>query len=190
MRAFIRIQRISAARRLRRRANRSRANLLAIVYPNASKEAIDFFRREGAINTLFESGRFFAVKCCLFKPDSPIWTSDLKDELIEIIRGGQQDFLAYANVRDFFRIIVQGLETGIDWVRREDVAQILRNENLVRGIWETIISRGIQYRMQISFIHGRQSFIQHGVPEQLMPLTEDLAARLAEEKSKTTRTEA
>jgi KAP-like P-loop domain-containing protein len=161
-----------------------RAKCLAIVYPKAAEEAIEFFRREGAINLLFEGSRFFAVKCCLFKTDSPIWSTDLKQELIGVIRSGRHDFSVYVNVRDFFRILVQGVETGIDWISREDVVEVLRNEMLVRVIWETITSRGIQYRMQISFIKGRQSFILRGVPEHFMPLTGDLASRLAEEDRK------
>jgi hypothetical protein len=50
-----------------------RDKCLAIVYPRAAEEALEFFHRDGAINTLFERNRFFAVKCCFFLPNSPIW---------------------------------------------------------------------------------------------------------------------
>jgi hypothetical protein len=160
-----------------------REKCLAIVYPKAAEEAIDFFRRDGAINTLFEGNRFFAVKCCLFKPDSPIWRHGLQGKLIEVVRSGRQDLVAYVNVRDFFRILVQGLETGIGWIQREDVAKTLSNEEFVQSVWETIIARGIQYRMQISFIRGRELLIQKGVREELLPLTQELRARVSEEKS-------
>ena len=82
--------------------------------------------------------------------------------------------------------MVQALEGGIDSIRRESVTALLTDKELVRCIWETIVSRGIQYRMQIAFIRGRQSFIQKGVSEDLMPLTEELAVRVADEKIRRT----
>jgi hypothetical protein len=87
------------------------------------------------------------------------------------------------NIRDFFSLLVQGLESGIDSIRREDIAKVVSsNGDFVHCIWETIISRGIQYRMQISFIRGRESLIQTGVPEESLPLTQDLRSRIADEK--------
>jgi hypothetical protein len=63
------------------------------------------------------------------------------------VRSGRQDFVVYENVRDFFGPLVQGLETGIDSIRRENIAAVLSNEEFVRSLWGTIVSRGIQYRM-------------------------------------------
>jgi hypothetical protein len=160
-----------------------RQKCLAVVFPRAAEEAIDFFLRDGAINSLNEGGRFFAVECCLFQPDSPIWKTGLKRKLIEIVRSGCENSVAYVNIRDFFSLLVQGLESGIDSIRREDIAKVVSsNGDFVHCIWETIISRGIQYRMQISFIRGRESLIQTGVPEESLPLTQDLRSRIADEK--------
>ncbi|MGB8476807.1 MAG: hypothetical protein WCE61_22225, partial [Candidatus Acidiferrum sp.] len=161
-----------------------RDKCLEIVFARAAHEAIDFFRREGAINSLNEGGRFFAVKCCLFLPDSPIWKTSLEGDLVEIVRSGLKDFVAYANVRDFFSLLIQGLETGIDSIRREDLVQILSKEKFIRCMWATIISRGIQYRTQITFIRGRQSLIQRGVPEEFLPLPDDLRQRISDDQSR------
>jgi hypothetical protein len=46
------------------------------------------------------------------------------------------------------------------------------------------MSRGIQYRMQIVFIRARQSLVQNGIPEAILPLTDELAVRLKEEESR------
>jgi hypothetical protein len=161
-----------------------REKCLRIVYEKAAEEAIHFFARDGAINSLAEQGRFFAVKCCLFQPDSPVWRAPLQERLINVVGSGRQNFAVYVNVRDFFGLLVQGLETGIDSIRRESVAAVLSNEEFVRSLWGTIVSRGIQYRLQISFLRGRQSLIQKGVSEALLPLTEDLDSRLREEQAR------
>jgi hypothetical protein len=121
-----------------------REKCVEVVYPKTAEEAIDFFRRDGAMNILFEGNRFLAVKCCLFKPDSPIWGNSLQGKLIEIVRSGRQDSVVYINVQDFFRILIQGLGTGVDWIQREDIAKTLSNEKFVQSIRETIIGRGIQ----------------------------------------------
>ncbi len=161
-----------------------RDKCLGIVFPRAAQEAVDFFRRDGAINSLNEGGRFFAVKCCLFQPDSPIWKTRLQEKLIDVVRSGRKDFVAYDNVRDYFSLLVRGLDTGIDSIRREDIAKILSNEEFLRSMWKTIISRGIQYRMQITFIRGRQSLTQRGVAEEVLPLTDDLRSRISDDQSR------
>jgi hypothetical protein len=79
-------------------------------------------------------------------------------------------------------ILVQGLETGLDSIRREEIAKILSNEEFVSAICETITARGIQYRTQISFIRGRDVLIQSGVREELLSLTDDLRSRIEEER--------
>jgi hypothetical protein len=161
-----------------------RDKCLEIVFSKAAQEAIGFFRRDGAINSLNEGGRFFAVKRCLFQPDSPIWKTNLQARLIDVVRSGRTDFVAYVNVRDFFSLLVQGLDTGIDSIRREDIAQVLSNQEFVRSMWQTIVSRGIQYRMQVTYIRGRQSLIEKGVPEEALPLTEDLRLRISDDQAR------
>jgi hypothetical protein len=61
---------------------------------------------------------------------------------------------------------------------------VLADEAFVRGLWETVTSRGIQYRMQITFLRARQSLIQNGIPEAALALTEELKSRLKEEESR------
>ena len=158
-----------------------RGKCLAIVAPKAAEEAITFVTREGGIQSLTEQGRFSAVKWCLFHPDSPVWTEDLRDTFLDSLRKGREDFVVYTNVRGYFDLLVHGLEHGLDSIGRQDIATVLSNEQLVRCLWETVTSRGIQYRMQITYIRARQSLIQNGVTEEAMPLTEDLRKRLEEE---------
>ena len=114
---------------------------------------------------------------------APVWRTNLLDTFIELILKGQEDFTIYVNVRDFSSFLAEGLEHRLDWAAREDIKAILSNEAFVESLWKTVTSRKIQYRMQISFIRDRQSMIQNGVPERLLPLTEELQQRLKEVSS-------
>jgi hypothetical protein len=120
----------------------------------------------------------------LFFPTELADLGSLRGKLIEVVCSGRQDSIVYANVRDFFRILVQGLDTGVDSIRKGDIVKTLSNEGFVGAIWKTITARGIQQRMQISFIRGRDLLIQNGVREELLPLTDDLRLRTEEEKSR------
>lgn len=162
-----------------------RRKCMAIIGPTAARESITFITRDGGIRNLTERGRFSAVKYCLFQPDSPVWTSSLRDELFYLIRKGLEDFVTYSNVCDLFQLLVRGLEYGIDSIGRQDIATLLSNKTFVRCLWDTVVSRGIQYRMQIEFIRARQAFIRNGAPEEAMPLTEELKVRLEEESART-----
>jgi hypothetical protein len=157
---------------------------LPILFPKAAQEAIAFFSRDGGIRSLTERGRFLAVRYCLFRPDSPVWKTSLRDNLFELICRGRKDFVIYVNARDFFNLLAQGLEHGMEAASREDLVAILSNGELAQCLWETVTSRGIQYRMQIAVIRARQTFIRNGVPEARMPLTDDLRLRLREEELK------
>ena len=158
---------------------------LGILFPKAAKEAIAFFAKDGGIRSLTEGGRFLAVRYCLFRPDSPIWTTSLRDELFGLIRTGRKDFIPYVNTRDFFDLLARGLERGMDAARKEDLVAILSDGALAQCLWETVTSRGIQYRMQIAAIRNRQLLISSGgVSEEAMPLTDELKLRMKEAEGK------
>ncbi len=163
-----------------------RDKCVAIAAPKAAREAITFLTREGGVQSLTERGRFAAVKHCFFRPDSPIWKPGLRDELFELVRRGREDFVIYTNVRDYFSLLTSGLENGLDSIGRDDIAGVLSDEAFVRCLWETVTSRGVQYRMQINFLRARQSLIQNGIPEAALPLTDELQLRLKEEESRST----
>jgi len=159
-----------------------REKCMAVVAPGAAKEAISFMTREGGIQSLTERGRFATVKYCLFKSDSPVWKSDLRDELIALIRRGRDDATVYSNVSDLFDLMMRGLRRGIDTVIDvSDVVALLANHEFAKALWETVTSRAIQYRMQMSCIEARQLLIQHGVPEDILPLTDELKLRVEED---------
>lgn len=158
----------------------------AIVAPKAAKEALGFMVRDGAIRSLTEQGRFPAVKYCLFNPLSPIWKTKLRDELLGLIGKGRDNQVILTNVRDLLDLIISGLDRGIDSIGTREISALLSDEEFVRILWETVTSRGIQYRMQITFIRARQSLINNGAPETSLPLTEELKARLDEEARKNT----
>jgi hypothetical protein len=161
-----------------------RAKCEKLVAPKASEEAIGFMAREGAIHSLTEQGRFTGVKHCLFQRRSPVWTSKLRNKLLATIRKGRTDPTIYLNVRDFFDLIVYGLERGVDSVGPRDVSNLLSDYKFVSTLWHTVTSRKIQYRLQMTFIQARQSLIKAGASESALLLPEELQSRLDEEASK------
>jgi len=158
----------------------------AIVAPKAAKEALGFMMRDGAIRSLTEQGRFPAVKYCLLNRRSPIWKTKLRDELLGLIRKGRDNEVIFTNARDLLDLLVSGLDRGVDSIGTREISELLSDEEFVRILWETVTSRGIQYRMRISFIRARQSLINNGALEASLPLTEELKARLDEEGRKNT----
>jgi hypothetical protein len=155
--------------------------LLPLVSAAAAREAITFLTREGSVQSLTEVNRFMGVKRCLFEPDSAVWKTDLRKDLLQLIQKGKDDHVIYRNVRDLFQLLAQGLQGGIEMVSREDIAAILADKEFVKRMWETVISRGIQYRMLIAYIRARDSLIQNGIQEEAMPLTTEMQSRLEEE---------
>jgi hypothetical protein len=161
-----------------------RDKTLAILFPKVAQHTLTFFTRDGGIRSLTEQGRFLAVRDCLFRSDSPVWKTSLRDDLLGLIRLGNKESVIYVNTRDFFNLLAQGLEQGIDIASKEEIVTILSDRKLAQCLWETVTSRRIQYRMRIAFLRARQSFIRNGVPEALVPLTDDLRSRLREEELK------
>jgi hypothetical protein len=161
-----------------------RDKIVAILFPKAAQHAVTFFTRDSGIRSLTEHGRFLAVRYCLFRPDSPVWKTSLRHDLFGLIRRGSKDSVIYVNAQDFFNLLAQGLGQGIDIASKQDIVTILSDGKLAQCLWQTVTSQGIQYRMRIAFLRARQSFIRNGVPEALMPLTEDLRSRLREEELK------
>jgi KAP family P-loop domain len=159
-----------------------REKCMAIVAPKAAEEAISFMTREGGIQSLTEQGRFAAVKYCLFKADSPMWNTGLRNDLIALIRKGRDDSRIYSNVSELFDLMMRGLKRGIDsTIGVSDVVALLSNQELVRALWDTVTSRAIQYRMRMSYLEARQLLVQNGVPEEILPLTDELKLRAEED---------
>jgi hypothetical protein len=160
-----------------------RERCMAEIGHKAASEAIAFMNRQGGIQSLTERGRFLAVKYCLFHPDSPVWKTGLRAELLKSICRGREEFLIYENVREYFDLLVQGLDHRLEFALRQDIAQILADTEFVTCLWSIVISRAIQYRMLISFVRARRTLIQNGVPEGSLPLTEDMQSRIKEDKT-------
>jgi hypothetical protein len=162
-----------------------REKCLSVVSFKAAKEAIAFLRREGGIRLLQEQGRFPGVKYCLFNPNSSVWNSSLRTELLELIEGSANDSVLYENVGDFFGLLIGGLERKVDFIAKQDVELILSDHSFAQSLWNAVTSRPIQYRMQIAFLRDRRTLVEIGVPEEMLPLTKELDARSSEWKTET-----
>jgi hypothetical protein len=158
--------------------------LTEIVAPAAAREAVSFITREDGVRNLGEAGRFPAVKACLFRASSPIWTTVVRPKLLSVVQGWEKDSITYTNVRDLFDLLIRGLESGIDSVNRSDIATFLQDHELVRFLWDAATSKQIQYRLQIRYLRARQELIQNGIPADLLPLRDELQLRLIEEESR------
>jgi hypothetical protein len=155
---------------------------MAVVGPKAAKVAISFMTRDGGIRSLTERNRFASVKYCLFKSDSPIWKTDLRDEFVGLIRKGKDDSKIYSNASDLFDLMVRGLQGAVEsTIGMSDVVTLLSNQEFIKALWETATSRAIQYRMQMSYIEARRLLIRNGVPEDILKLTDELKLRAEED---------
>lgn len=161
-----------------------RNKLTSIIAPLVAEDAIAIMAQDGGVRSLRERDRFAGWKFCLFNPESPIWKTSLWQQLVEAIRKGRKDLIAFQNSRDLLELIVDGLESKIDFATRQEFVAILSNREFVEELWGTVISREIQFRMQIRFVRWRESLIQNGVPKEILPLTKDLQSRLAAEQEK------
>jgi hypothetical protein len=86
--------------------------------------------RDRAIRTLTDEGRLHAVKYCFFSSRSPIWTTELRAELVGLIQRGRDDQLIYTNVRDFLDLIIHDLDRGIDGIGPRKSPRCFRTRNL------------------------------------------------------------
>jgi hypothetical protein len=132
------------------------------------------------MQSLTEKDRFMGVKYCLLYADSAVCKPPLRTEFLELIQKGRNDFLIYANVRDYLVLIAQALDHKLDSIDRSSVQHLLSDNEVIRFVWETATSGNIQYRMQISFIRVRQILIDNGASEEALPLTDELRSRLEE----------
>jgi|SRR5579864_1024858 len=161
-----------------------RNKLTSIIAQPVAEDAIALMAQDGGVRGLREKDRFAGWKFCLFNPESPIWKTPLWQQLVEAIRNGRKDSIAFHNSRDLLELIIDGLESKIDFATRQELVAILSNREFVEELWGTVISREIQFRMQIRFIRWRTSLINNGIPQEILPLTKDLQSRLAAEQKK------
>lgn len=153
---------------------------IEVLGPKASLEAVSFVNKAQGINSLRERGRYDGVRFCLFNSASPVCTSDSSKALIALIKSGRDNDTIYDNAQELFIILTDALEHQSDVVSRHESSLILRNHPFVKTLWETVTFRTIQYRMQIAYLRGRKRLIEVGVPEDLLPLSEELQARMKE----------
>lgn len=155
-----------------------RQQCVALIAPKAAKEAMEFLIKPGGVQSLTEQGRFSGVRFCLFHPESPVWNTDLRAELLETIGRGRENLVIYLNIVEYFRLLVEGLEVGIGSLGRQNVLKIFSDQALVKLLWEVVTSKEIQYRTQVTFIRARATLLENGVAEGLLPLTPELQQRI------------
>lgn len=156
--------------------------LIAIIAPRVAEQSIELMQQTDGIRGLSEKGKFLALKYCLLHPNSPMWSTSLWEKLVQEIRNGQKDLVAFRNSRDLMELIVEGLQHKLEISLYAGTTTIVAKQKFIGELWGTVISRQIQFRLQIRFIRWREVLLQAGVPEAVLPLTEDLKARLEMER--------
>src|SRR6185437_11017057 len=69
--------------------------LIAIVAPRVAEQSIELIQQTDGIRRLSEKGKFLALKYCLLHPKSPMWRTSLWEKLVQEIRKGQKDLVAF-----------------------------------------------------------------------------------------------
>jgi len=149
----------------------------AIIFPKAAEEALALLRRSDGVRSLYEPGKFNGIKKSLFPPPSPLWEGDLRQQLLKLIDEGLEQPTIYANIWDLLNLLVQTLEKGTDFVARDDAKKRLLDNEFIGAVWRVVISKEMQYRMQIVPLRYRASLLKLGIPESLLPLTPSLEKR-------------
>ncbi|MGC1414342.1 MAG: P-loop NTPase fold protein [Candidatus Acidiferrum sp.] len=148
--------------------------------PKACLETVGFVNKPQGINSLRERGRYDGVKFCLFNSESPLWTSYSGQELIALIKSGRENDTIYENAQELFSTLTDALAHQVDFVSQHESSLILRNHEFANTLWETVTFRTIQYRMRIAYLRGRKRLIEIGIPEDLLPMSAELQARMKE----------
>jgi KAP-like P-loop domain-containing protein len=157
-------------------------DLAAVLAPRVAGQGIELMQQNDGIRALREMEKFLALKYGLLHPDSPLWRTSLWQKLVREIRKGQKSLVAFRNSRDLLELIVEGLERKLDLPIYAGGTTIVANREFIGELWKTVISRQIQFRLQIRFIQWRQVLLQAGVPELVLPLTAELKSRWEIEK--------
>jgi hypothetical protein len=153
------------------------ANCIGLVAPAVASEAIEFIAEPNAVYRLLEKGRYDGYRYCLFNHASLLWSSDLSEQLIALIKKGSEDETIYRNCHDLLDILAPS--GGVSsFCTAQDLAALATQDKFLSSLWQVIAEQSIQYRAQWNVIERRQGLIDRGVSSSLLPLTEELQARL------------
>ncbi len=163
-----------------------RERCLEKLAPKAAKESLRFFLRKDGIRTLTEPGRFLGIKYCLFDSQSPIRTGKLRTTFLALILRGLRKWDIYNNIIDYFQFLVRAATqgSGEDFIQASEIQVLVKDTEFIRRLWTVVVSREIQYRMQMRFIEDRQALISLGADETALPMPAVLTTRLAEEQAR------
>jgi hypothetical protein len=140
------------------------SELIAIIAPRVAEQSIGLIQQTDGIRGLSEKGKFLALKYCLLHPDSPLWRTSLWQKLVQEIRKGQKDLVAFRNSRDLMELIVQGLQRKLDFSISAGTTAIIEKQEFIGELWQTVISRQINFDCKFASYDGAKSFFKQVYP--------------------------
>jgi hypothetical protein len=66
-------------------------------------------------------------------------------------------------------------------ISRASAVKIAADADFVKALWQTVVSKPIQFRMLVKFVNTRKALISLGVDESNLPLTHELEERIRSE---------
>jgi hypothetical protein len=147
-----------------------RTELVIILLPAASEAALRLFETPGGISRLVEKGRLMAQRYALFAERSPLRSGNLRAGLFHVLSLAENSAMVHENCIEFFQLLLSGMRGAQDGADPEDFRSIPRDVDLAARIWNSVVARKIQFRMQQELLNGRQQLIKGGTPENALPI--------------------
>jgi hypothetical protein len=145
-----------------------------------SQHLFNFLASPLSIRRLGEPGRYLAYKYLLFHPDSIPWGKRLRSEIHAMLRRARRDPVAFENACCLLRLLTEALEYRGGDIDYQGVLMLVHDHTFIRSLWNAVLSRKIQWRLQVNFLTHRARLIKAGVPESQMPMPKSLEKLIPE----------
>jgi KAP family P-loop domain len=147
---------------------------------NVSRHLFNFLNDRQSIRRLGEPKRFLAYKYLLFHPDSIPWGKRLRSEIYAMLKRARRNLDAFENACALLRLLTDALEYPDGDIGSEGVQMLIHDHKFIRSLWNAVLSRRIQWRLQVNFLTHRARLMKAGVPNSEMPISKALEERVPE----------
>jgi hypothetical protein len=161
-----------------------RAELTAVLSARVAEATLGLFSLRDGIARLREKGRFLSFKFFLSHKSTPLRAEPLRSRLFVIFGDAGGNAVIHKNCLDLFEFLVGAARRGTDISTPDECREFLRDSGYSSRLWNAVVSRQIQYRMQLHILEARQELINSGVPEALLAIPGWLADRLGDPRGR------
>jgi KAP family P-loop domain len=165
-----------------------RNTLVAPLIPVVLEDALKLFEVPNGVRRLNEKNRLASFKYVLFNESPLLSERGPRRTILQIFDRAAEDNTIHGNCIDFFELVLNGLRTSLEGAPIADIRRLPHDEVFVRQLWKSVVARRIQYRMQQHILDGRQALIDSGAAEEILPVPDWLAERLADRRGEQSET--